>query len=38
MTALLAIPLLGEVPSTLEWSAVALVCVGVYFVTRRPAT
>jgi drug/metabolite transporter (DMT)-like permease len=37
MTALLAIPLLGEIPSGVEWLAIMLVSAGVYVVTRRPA-
>jgi drug/metabolite transporter (DMT)-like permease len=33
MTALLAIPLLGEQPAVVEWGAIALVSAGVYFVS-----
>src|SRR5262249_39131928 len=36
MTALFAIPILGEWPSALEWGAIALISVGVYVVSGGP--
>src|SRR5262249_34314379 len=36
MTALMAIPLLGEWPSSVDWVAIALVSVGVYVVSGGP--
>jgi drug/metabolite transporter (DMT)-like permease len=36
MTALLAIPVLGEWPTPADWTAVALISVGVYFVSGGP--
>jgi drug/metabolite transporter (DMT)-like permease len=37
LTALLAIPVLGEYPPALEWAAIALVSAGVWFISRAPA-
>jgi drug/metabolite transporter (DMT)-like permease len=36
MTALFAIPVLGEWPTTIEWIAIILISVGVYFVSSGP--
>jgi drug/metabolite transporter (DMT)-like permease len=36
MTALMAIPILGEWPSTVDWVAIALISVGVYVVSGGP--
>jgi drug/metabolite transporter (DMT)-like permease len=36
MTALFAIPVLGEWPTMIDWIAIALISVGVYFVSRGP--
>jgi len=36
MTALLAIPVLGEWPSVIDWIAIALISVGVYLVSGGP--
>jgi drug/metabolite transporter (DMT)-like permease len=36
MTALLAIPVLDEWPTALEWAAIALISAGVYFVSGGP--
>jgi len=36
MTALLAIPMLGEWPSSIDWMAIALISVGVYVVSGGP--
>jgi drug/metabolite transporter (DMT)-like permease len=36
MTALLAIPLLGEWPASIDWIAIALISVGVYIVSGGP--
>jgi drug/metabolite transporter (DMT)-like permease len=36
MTALMAIPILGEWPSSIEWAAIALISVGVYVVSGGP--
>lgn len=36
MTALLAIPILGEWPSAIDWAAVALISAGVYAVSGGP--
>jgi drug/metabolite transporter (DMT)-like permease len=36
MTALMAIPLLGEWPSSIDWGAIALISVGVYVVSGGP--
>jgi drug/metabolite transporter (DMT)-like permease len=36
MTALFAIPVLGEWPTTIDWIAIAVISVGVYFVSRGP--
>jgi drug/metabolite transporter (DMT)-like permease len=36
MTALLAIPILGEWPSCVDWAAIALISVGVYVVSGGP--
>ena len=36
LTALLAIPVLGEYPPPLEWAAIALVSAGVWFISRAP--
>jgi EamA-like transporter family len=38
MAALLAIPLLGEWPSIVDWLAILMICVGVYLVSGGPAT
>jgi drug/metabolite transporter (DMT)-like permease len=36
MTALLAIPILGEWPSSIDWAAITIICVGVYVVSGGP--
>jgi drug/metabolite transporter (DMT)-like permease len=36
MTALMAIPILGEWPSTLDWTAIVLISIGVYVVSGGP--
>jgi drug/metabolite transporter (DMT)-like permease len=36
MTALFAIPVLGEWPTMLDWIAIILISVGVYFVSGGP--
>lgn len=36
MTALMAIPILGEWPSSVDWGAIALISVGVYVVSGGP--
>jgi drug/metabolite transporter (DMT)-like permease len=36
MTALLAIPILGEWPTAIDWIAIILISVGVYFVSGGP--
>ena len=36
MTALLAIPILGEWPATIDWIAILLISCGVYFVSGGP--
>ena len=36
MTALMAIPILGEWPSSVDWVAIALISVGVYVVSGGP--
>lgn len=36
MTALLAIPILGEWPTTLDWAAIGLISAGVYIVSGGP--
>jgi drug/metabolite transporter (DMT)-like permease len=36
MTALLAIPILGEWPTSLDWMAVGLISVGVYVLSGGP--
>ena len=36
MTALMAIPILGEWPSAIEWTAIMLISVGVYVVSGGP--
>jgi drug/metabolite transporter (DMT)-like permease len=36
MTALLGIPVLSELPSPIDWSAIALISVGVYLVSGGP--
>jgi drug/metabolite transporter (DMT)-like permease len=36
MTALLAIPVLGEWPSAIDWMAIALISIGVYVVSGGP--
>ena len=36
MTALMGIPILGELPSTVDWMAIALISVGVYVVSSGP--
>jgi drug/metabolite transporter (DMT)-like permease len=36
MTAVFAVPVLGEWPSTIDWIAVILISVGVYFVSGGP--
>jgi len=36
MTALLAIPVLGEWPSAIDWMAIALISIGVYAVSGGP--
>jgi drug/metabolite transporter (DMT)-like permease len=36
MTALLAIPVLGEWPSAVDWTAIALISLGVYVASGGP--
>jgi drug/metabolite transporter (DMT)-like permease len=36
MTALMAIPILGEWPTTIDWTAIILISLGVYFVSGGP--
>jgi drug/metabolite transporter (DMT)-like permease len=36
MTALMAIPILGEWPSAVDWAAITLISVGVYVVSGGP--
>jgi drug/metabolite transporter (DMT)-like permease len=36
MTALMAIPILGEWPSAIDWIAIALISIGVYVVSGGP--
>jgi drug/metabolite transporter (DMT)-like permease len=36
MTALMGIPILGELPSAIDWTAIALISVGVYVVSGGP--
>jgi drug/metabolite transporter (DMT)-like permease len=36
MTALLGIPILGELPSTFDWMAIVVISIGVYIVSRGP--
>jgi drug/metabolite transporter (DMT)-like permease len=36
MTALLAIPILGEWPSAIDWTAIVLISAGVYFISGGP--
>ncbi len=36
MTGLMAIPILGEWPSTLDWMAIVLISIGVYIVSGGP--
>jgi drug/metabolite transporter (DMT)-like permease len=36
MTALLAIPILGEWPRPADWAAIALISLGVYIVSGGP--
>jgi drug/metabolite transporter (DMT)-like permease len=36
ITALLAIPILGEWPATIDWIAILLISCGVYFVSGGP--
>jgi drug/metabolite transporter (DMT)-like permease len=36
MTALMAIPILGEWPSSIDWAAITIICVGVYVVSGGP--
>jgi drug/metabolite transporter (DMT)-like permease len=36
MTALMAIPVLGEWPSAIDWMAIALISTGVYVVSGGP--
>ena len=36
MTALMAIPILGEWPTAIDWTAIILISVGVYFVSGGP--
>lgn len=36
MTALLAIPILGEWPSAIDWIAICVISIGVYFVSGGP--
>ena len=36
MTAVMAIPILGEWPSSVDWGAIALISVGVYLVSGGP--
>ena len=36
MTALMGMPILGELPSAIDWMAIALISVGVYVVSGGP--
>jgi drug/metabolite transporter (DMT)-like permease len=36
MTALFGIPVVGEWPSTIDWLAIILISIGVYFVSGGP--
>ncbi len=36
MTALMAIPILGEWPSAIDWTAIAMISIGVYIVSGGP--
>jgi drug/metabolite transporter (DMT)-like permease len=36
MTALMAIPILGEWPSAIDWMAISLISAGVYVVSGGP--
>ena len=36
MTALMGIPILGELPSAIDWVAIAMVSIGVYAVSGGP--
>jgi drug/metabolite transporter (DMT)-like permease len=36
MTALIAIPVLGEWPTTIDWMAIIVISVGVYIVSGGP--
>ena len=36
MTALMGIPILGELPSTIDWMAITLISVGVYVISGGP--
>src|SRR5262249_30356214 len=36
MTALLGIPILGEIPASRDWVAIILISAGVYFVSSGP--
>jgi drug/metabolite transporter (DMT)-like permease len=36
MTAIMAIPVLGEWPSAIDWMAIALISMGVYLVSGGP--
>jgi drug/metabolite transporter (DMT)-like permease len=36
MTALMAIPILGEWPSAIDWMAIVLISIGVYIVSGGP--
>src|SRR5579863_609329 len=36
MTALMGVPILGELPSTIDWLEIALISVGVYVVSGGP--
>jgi drug/metabolite transporter (DMT)-like permease len=36
MTALMAIPVLGELPSAIDWMAIAVISIGVYIVSGGP--
>ena len=36
MTAVMAIPILGEWPSSVDWAAIAVISLGVYVVSGGP--
>ncbi|HVR09364.1 MAG TPA: EamA family transporter, partial [Thermoanaerobaculia bacterium] len=36
MTALMGIPILGELPSAIDWMAIAVISIGVYVVSGGP--